>query len=150
MPSSFPIKYRRATWADYVGCKAVLELAFRFGEWANFTAAWPKRSAAACWVATYRDIIVGFSLIADNTIKYIAVNPAYQGYKIGSGLLKRSLESLPDLRTINLVTAGDERLVGWYGRFGFRVTYTFRDEDGDFRGAIMVRRQRCRSSVALR
>ena len=149
MPTSFPIQYRRLRWSDYAVCKDVFRKAFAYSEWGRLTDAWSSRTTDACYVATYRDAIVGFSLIADDTVKYIAVHPEYQGYKVGSGLLTRSLRSVPDLRSIRLVTAGDERLVGWYGRYGFRVSAELVGTDGSFVGAHMVRHQRCRSAIRI-
>jgi GNAT superfamily N-acetyltransferase len=149
MPTSFPIQYRRLQWSDYAVCKDVFRKAFAYSEWCRLSEAWSSRTTDACYVSTYRGAIVGFSLIADNSVKYIAVHPEYQGYKVGSGLLTRSLRSVPDLRSIRLITAGDERLVGWYGRYGFCVSVELVGADGGFIGAHMVRRQRCRSAIRV-
>jgi ribosomal protein S18 acetylase RimI-like enzyme len=82
----------------------------------------------------------------DNTVKYIAVHPEFQAYKIGSGLLTRLLGDMGDARSVRLQTAGDTRLVSWYGRFGFRAESELYGDAGNFLGAFMVRRQRCRSA----
>lgn len=145
MPSSFPIKYAPLTWSDYAEARTIFRQTFAYSEWARLSTAW--RSRAVGWVARYRGVLVGFSLAdTDNTVKYIAVHPEFQAYKIGSGLLTRLLGELTDARSIRLQTAGDTRLVGWYGRFGFRAESELYTDDGDFLGAFMVKRQRCRSA----
>ncbi len=150
MPPSFPIKYTRLTMADAVAVRCLFQSAFAAGEWCNWAEAWRHRNALGCWVARCRGAILGVSLVSkSNVIKYIAVDPDYQGYKIGSSLLKLILADLKDARSIRLVTAGDERLLVWYGRFGFRVTSTVRDSDGNFVGAFMTLRNRSRSAKAL-
>ena len=147
MPSSFPIKYERLTWSDYAVAKALFQSTFAFSEWRRLAEAWQTRGYA--WGAKYRGTLVGFGIVStDNTVKYIAVYPAYQSYKIGSGLLTRMLNDLGDARIVRLQTAGDVRLVGWYGRFGFRTESELHSDGGDFLGAFMIRRQRCRSAAA--
>jgi GNAT superfamily N-acetyltransferase len=124
-------------------------MAFAFSEWSKFADTWKYRATDSCIAARYRGALVGFNLVGtDSTVKYIAVHPEYQGYKIGSGLLTRLLATLGDARSIHLTTAGDERLLTWYGRFGFRPSSLLYSDSGAFLGAHMTRRQRCRSSCA--
>lgn len=147
MPPSFPFKYSRVSLTDAVPCRNLFRSVFAYGEWRNWCSAWRYRSNRGCWVVRYRGAVVAVSLVSnDNAIKYIAVDPEYQGYKIGSALLKRILADLADVRAVFLTTAGDERLLTWYGRFGFRATEIVSNESGAFIGAHMVRRARCRSS----
>jgi ribosomal protein S18 acetylase RimI-like enzyme len=142
------IKYVPLTRRDYVPARAVFRCAFAYSEWSRLFLAWKNRAEYGCYAAWYGGALVGFSLVSrDNIIKYIAVDPEYQGFKIGSSLLTRVLASMGEARTIRLTTAGDERLLTWYGRFGFCVTETLRDAYGEFVGAHMVRRQRCRSAA---
>ncbi len=146
MPS-FPIVYTPVYWSDYAEAKAVFQMAFAYSEWAKFAPIWKNRAAESCIAARYRGTLVGVSLVStDNVVKYIAVHPEYQGYKIGSGLLAHLLRTLTDARNIRLTTAADERLMGWYARFGFDATTLIYDSVGTFLGAHMTRRQRCRSA----
>jgi len=141
------IKYVPLTRRDYVAARAVFRCAFAYSEWSRLFLAWKNRSENGCYAAWCRGALIGFSLVSrDNIIKYIAVDPEYQGFKVGSSLLTLALGSLTDARTIRLTTAGDERLLTWYGRFGFCVTETIRGGQGEFIGAHMMRRQRCRSA----
>jgi GNAT superfamily N-acetyltransferase len=150
MPPSFPIKYTRLCLADAVPCRDLFRSTFAYSEWHNWSSAWRHRSSRGCWVARYRGAVVGVSLVSkDNVIKYIAIDPEYQGYKIGSVLLKLVLADLVDARSVRLTTAGDMRLLTWYGRFGFRAYEIVYNDDGEFIGAHMVRRARCRSSTAV-
>lgn len=143
------IKYTRLSLADAVPCKALFRSTFAYSEWSNWHNAWRHRNAVGCWVVRYRGVVVGVSLVSkDNVIKYIAIDWDYQGYKIGSTLLNLVMSDLAEMRAVRLITAGDERLVSWYGRFGFRATEVIYDDDnGEFIGAHMVRRARCRSST---
>jgi ribosomal protein S18 acetylase RimI-like enzyme len=150
MPPSFPIKYTRLTMTDVVSAKYLFQSTFAYSEWRNWAEAWRTRNRLGCWVATCRGAVLGVSLVSKgNVIKYIAVDPEYQGYKIGSSLLKLILADLKDARSVRLVTAGDIRLLAWYGRFGFRATETVRDSDGTFIGAYMTLRNRSRSAKTL-
>ena len=138
------------TRRDYVAARAVFRCAFAYSEWARLFMAWKDRAEYGCYAAWYGGALVGFSLTSkDNVIKYIAVDPEYQGFKIGSVLLRLILESMGDARTIRLTTAGDERLLTWYGRFGFVVAEMLYGADGSYVGAHMIRRQRCRSALTL-
>ena len=148
MPSSFPIKYSKLSWSDYAAAKDLFRITFALSEWGRLAPAWRERASYGCYAARFRDTLVGFSLVStDNTIKYIVVHPDYQGYKIGSGLLTRILGSMVSARAIRLTTAGDLRLLGWYGRFGFRAEEIIMDYGVEFVGAHMIKRQRCRSAT---
>jgi ribosomal protein S18 acetylase RimI-like enzyme len=144
------IKYSFLSARDYVEAREVFRTAFAYSEWASLYSAWRKRASYGCYVARHHGVLVGFSLVStDNVIKYIAVDPDYQGYKIGSSLVTLILGSMGSARSIRLTTAGDERLVAWYGRFGFRASEILWTEDGEFIGAHMIRRQRCRSAARV-
>jgi GNAT superfamily N-acetyltransferase len=145
MPS---ISYSFLKPDDYVPARAVFRAAFAYSEWSQLYPNWKARADYGCFAAWYGGALVGFSLVStDNMIKYIAVDPDYQGFKIGSGLLTLILRSMVDLRMIRLITAGDERLLQWYGRFGFKVTKMHYNSEGHYIGASMMRRQRCRSQL---
>lgn len=142
------LTYLPLTRRDYVAARVVFRCAFAYSEWSRLFLSWKNRAAYGCFAAWYGGALVGFSLVdRDNMIKYIAVDPDYQGFKIGSTLLGLILESMGDARTVRLTTAGDERLLTWYGRFGFSVTEMLYGADGEYIGAHMLRRQRCRSAT---
>jgi GNAT superfamily N-acetyltransferase len=143
------LSYTPLTRRDYVAARAVFRCAFAYSEWGRLFMAWKDRASHGCYAAWYGGALVGFSLTSkDNVIKYIAVDPDYQGFKIGSALLRLILESMGDARSVRLTTAGDERLLTWYGRFGFAATEMLYGADGSYVGAHMIRRQRCRSATA--
>ena len=147
MTSKASLRVTPLSFLDYVGCKQVYMEAFAETEWPSIKEAWRCRAPLGCWAVRYHGTIVGFSLVStDNIIKYIAIHPDFQGLRIGTTLLLRTLNDLCDARSIRLTTAGDRRLATWYGRFGFCITNTHLDADGAYIGADMVRRQRCRSA----
>jgi ribosomal protein S18 acetylase RimI-like enzyme len=148
MPS-FPITYERLSWTDYASAKALFRRAFALSEWGRWTDSWNNRNKTrGCWVARYHGAVVGVCIVStDNHINYIAVDPDYQGYKIGSGLLTRIMRDLADTRSLRLTTAADERLLAWYGRFGFRPYELVYSADGTYLGAHMICRNRCRSAI---
>lgn len=142
------ITYAPLKALDYVEAKIVFREVFAYSEWKCLAAAWRRRASYGCFAVRYRGVLVGFSLVSKkNVINYISVDPDFQGYKIGSTLLTMILGSMSDARLIRLTTAGDERLLGWYSRFGFIATETIYEDDGEFVGAHMMRRQRSRSST---
>jgi len=135
-------------WNHYAACRDVFEDVFDISEHASFRKEWRRRCEKRSVVALYHGIVVGFALV-DNAhkIQYISIRPEFQNAKLGSQLLARVLRACADDRSIWLVTADDTRLVKWYGRYRFQITQTYDDEDGEFIGADMVRRQRCRSQA---
>jgi ribosomal protein S18 acetylase RimI-like enzyme len=149
MPTSFPIKYTRVRLIDAVPCKALFCSTFASEEWSKWHKVWKHRNTLGCWVARYHGVVIGVCLVSkSNVIKYIAVDPDYQGYKIGSTLLNLILTDLKDVRSVRLTTASDMRLMTWYGRFGFRIQETIYNDDGEFLGAHMVRYSRSKVSIA--
>ena len=144
----FGIKYRALRWTDYAVCRQLFLDTFMHDMLPDFVAAWKQRRRDGCYVARCEGGIVGFCLVSKrNKLEFIAVHELFRDAKVGSGLLKRMLRDLADCRSIHLVTADDERLMYWYARFGFVVTGLWLYEDGEFSGADMVRRHRCRSGV---
>lgn len=143
-----PIRYRNLRWDDYAQCRSLMEEAFTLDELTRFVPAWRNRKCSASFVAYKYDIILGFALVnADNYIEYIAVNSEFQGYKIGSRLLRRVCSSLSDVRSIILKTANDWALPMWYARYGFEEVCSYVNDDCDFVGMLMIRRQCCRSAT---
>jgi ribosomal protein S18 acetylase RimI-like enzyme len=132
-------------WSHYAACKWLFEDAFDISEVPWFIKSWRERSDNSIGVFNCGSI-VGFALIDTKMfLRYICINPEFQNCGLGSKLLTKVLNLCDEYRSIWLTTAGDERLVDWYSRFGFRVVET-RTEDGEFIGADMVRRARCRSA----
>lgn len=138
--------YSRLRWDTYAACRRIFEDAFDISEIPSFVAAWPSRCEDKSIAAFYKGTLVAFALM-DETMKlhYICVHPDFQNEGLGSILLAKVLELSSDERSIRLTTAGDERLVSWYMRYGFKVIDTTRAEGGAFIGADMVKRQHCRS-----
>ena len=135
-------------WNHYAACRDVFEESFDISEHASFPTEWRSRCEKRSVVALYRGIVVGFALVdTAHKIQYINIRPDFQNAKLGSKLLAYVLRACADDRSIWLVTADDMRLVKWYGRHGFQITHTYKDDDGEFMGADMVRRQRCRSQT---
>jgi GNAT superfamily N-acetyltransferase len=143
-----PIRYRNLRWDDYARCRGLMEEAFTLEEMTRFVPAWHTRKSSASFVAYSYDTILGFALVnADNYIEYITVHPQFQGYGIGSRLLRRVCMSLSDARSILLKTANDWTLPTWYARHGFEEVCSYVDDDYEFVGMLMIRRQRCRSAT---
>jgi len=133
-------------WEHYRACKKLLENVFHISEIPFFISAWRNRSESESILALDRDSIIGFGLVDKrNKIQYICVDKEYQNRKIGSKLLERIIDSTREKRSLWLTTGSDERLVGWYSRYGFRVTKRIY-KNKMFMGANMVKRNRCRSA----
>jgi GNAT superfamily N-acetyltransferase len=140
-----PISIIPLRWDQYAVCRQVFIDVFDMSEIPYFIQAWSQRNEEHSFAALYKGVLVGFGLVdKSRCIRYISVHEDFQNMGLGSKLLTKILGSVRDERSIWLTTAGDERLLGWYKRYGFvayDVTY-----DGDvFIGADMVKRQRCRS-----
>jgi ribosomal protein S18 acetylase RimI-like enzyme len=137
--------YLPLRWSHYAACRWLFEDAFDISEIGWFVKSWRERSEQSIGVF-YCGSVVGFALIDTKMIlRYLCIHPDFQNSGLGSKLLTNVLDLCSDARSVWLTTAGDERLVRWYSRFGFRVVET-RSEDGEFIGADMVRRTRCRSA----
>lgn len=136
----------KLNWKDYRACKKLLENVFHISEIPFFINAWRNRSDSESFLALDRDVIVGFGLVDNRSkLQYICVDREYQNDKIGSQLLERIIEATREKRSLWLTTGSDERLVGWYGRYGFRVIKRLFN-NSIFTGANMVKRNRCRSA----
>lgn len=136
----------KLNWKDYRACKKLLENVFHISEIPFFINAWRNRSDSESFLALDRDVIVGFGLVDNRSkLQYICVDREYQNEKIGSQLLERIIDATREKRSLWLTTGSDERLVGWYGRYGFRVIKRLFN-NSIFTGANMVKRNRCRSA----
>lgn len=130
-------------WNHYAQCNALFDDVFDISEIPWFVSAWRKRSEHSR-VAVYRGTVVGFALMdTQNTLHYICIHPDVQNSGLGTRLLRSVLDS-DDARSTWLSTAGDDRLVRWYTRHGFKVAKRVVHQ-GKFIGAHMVLRRRCRS-----
>jgi ribosomal protein S18 acetylase RimI-like enzyme len=131
------------SWNHYAQCRALFEDVFDLSELSWFVAAWRKRSDHSR-VALHQGIAIGFALIdTSSTLHYVCVHPDFQNSGLGTRLLTSVLEC-EDARSTWLSTAGDDRLVAWYMRHGFKVAKRVIHQ-GKFIGAHMVLRRRCRS-----
>jgi ribosomal protein S18 acetylase RimI-like enzyme len=134
-------------WSHYAACRQLFEDTFDISEIPSFVSAWPTRFEERSITAFYKGALVGFALIDTKmTLRYICIHPEFQNCGLGSKLLTKILDLSADARSIWLTTADNERLVTWYGRYGFRVVDSC-FVNGEFIGADMVRRSRCRSAL---
>ena len=134
-------------WKDYRACKKLLENVFHISEIPFFINAWRNRSDSESFLALDRDVIVGFGLVDNRSkLQYICVDREYKNDKIVSQLLERIIDATREKRSLWLTTGSDERLVGWYYRYGFRVTKRIY-KNNVFIGANMVKRNRSRSAI---
>jgi ribosomal protein S18 acetylase RimI-like enzyme len=88
----------------------------------NFSESWRHRNFGMSFAAiSPNEQVVGFLLFRGKRIEYLAVDPEYQSYGIGSQLLKKVLEEChrynirPDLIPIR-------KVMGWYRRYGFELS----------------------------
>jgi len=140
------IRFVPLKWNYYKECRILFEGLFNITQHSDFPAEWSDRCEKRSFAALYYGVVIGFVLVdKTNSIRYICVNKEFQDEKLGSKLLKHVCDCCIDERAIRLVTADSEWLVQWYKRYGFRTTYIYRNPDGEFAGADMVRRQRSRS-----
>lgn len=134
-------------WDRYATCRALFEEVFDMSELSCFRHIWSKRCETRSIGVLYKDVLVAFVLVdKQRMIHYICVHPEFQNDGLGTSLLRHVLSQSSEDRSLWLTTAADDRLVPWYGRHGFTVSnmiYT----DGEFIGANMVKRQRCRSAL---
>lgn len=134
-------------WCHYSACKNIFEDVFDISELPFFASAWSLRYEERSIAAFYKGGLVGFALVDKKmNLRYICAHSDFQNVGLGSKLLTKILDLSRDERSIWLTTAGDERLVTWYGRYGFRVVDST-TVDGEFIGADMVKRNRCRSAL---
>jgi ribosomal protein S18 acetylase RimI-like enzyme len=137
-------------WKHYQQSRSLVETIFSIYEMPTFKKAWRERSEAHSFGVFSEGTLIALGLVdIFNKIQYICVDTLFQSAGLGSILIKKILFSLSDERSIWLTSAGDERLLKWYGRYGFQVVKMFKDCKGKFTGADMVRRQRCRSEKVL-
>jgi GNAT superfamily N-acetyltransferase len=75
----------------------------------------------SCGIFTREGDLLGFALVIDNYVQYLAVHDAFQGLGIGTVLLKKILEICID-KNISIYLSPLDDVVGWYCKHGFYGT----------------------------
>lgn len=138
-------------WSDYARARDIIEKTFDLYELPCFADAWTRRHPTASYAMTSHGALLGFILISTTChVEYVAVDPDFQGWGIGSKLLVHALAALKDSTwAVWLKTANDPRLRGWYERHGFRHYYSYLSAEKEWIGDCMVRRRICRRTLAI-
>jgi ribosomal protein S18 acetylase RimI-like enzyme len=141
------VHFRKLLWSDFQSCKQLFLDTFDLNEDKYFFKAWKNRHKEGSFVVESFGSILGFGLV-DNEycIQYLVVSEHCRGQNIGSKLLHKILNELKDAPSVWLKTASDPRLKHWYAKFGFEEEHTYLDDEKQYLGTCMIRRQRGRNS----
>lgn len=151
MTSSSRMVLRTLEDTDYANTKSLMSERFSRGDVDVFKSLWKWRNFSASLCIEKFGAILGFGLVVDNKIEYLAVSDHFGGRGMGQILVSYITEILEEegYKSIHLMTANDPLLCRWYRRLGFEVITSASDRQGIW-GAEMVYRFRTKRVAAAR
>jgi ribosomal protein S18 acetylase RimI-like enzyme len=140
------VEYRTVVGSDYNQCISIVASVFNSSETSSFRKSWKEKQFKFSFLALTSGIPIGCAIVTkDNCIQYLAIDPDYQGFGIGSQLLRKVCEEMSDQPSIWLKTADSPWLRKWYEGHGFTHEKTYLSKTGEYQGDCMIRRQRGRN-----
>ena len=118
MPSMRPL-----IATDYRDVKALFEDIFDKEEFVHLQTSWRRRDSERSIGLFIEESLVGFSLVKDNKLCYIGIDPECQSGGFGSQLLQRIVMISKNRRAnLCLVPVNNTQVIHWYMRNGFKIS----------------------------
>ena len=117
---------------DYRDVRALFQSIFDREEYPQFQVAWRRRDTERSLGLFIEDVLIGFTLVRENKLFYIGIDPECQAGGYGSQLLQEVIK-LSKVKRIGLclVPVNNTKVIHWYMRNGFRISkITHSTEDG--------------------
>lgn len=117
------IKYKHLQELDKEDTFQLFKTIFHTSEHCYFEETWKNRKISSS-LGLYRDyILIGFTLVIKNELKYIAVKKSLQVEGIGTALLKETIHKTlkGKVKSLILYPADSDYLVNWYISNGFSI-----------------------------
>jgi ribosomal protein S18 acetylase RimI-like enzyme len=106
---------------DYNAVFSLFRKIFPPSDTCDFQNAWKAKNKQSSMGLFDRSTLIGFGLVCENRLWFIAIDSKYQKYGYGSFLL-RSIMSTMD--SLCLTPVNEVKVIEWYKRHGFRITET--------------------------
>ncbi len=99
----------------------------------DFYACWAHRNRRCSLGLYYKSTLIGFGIVCDDRLAFLALVPEHRGSGAGSRLLECILATLD---VCYLVPIASLKVIAWYERFGFRrvddLTRIYKSDEAKF------------------
>ena len=102
--------------ADELAVRSIYASSFAPHNDADFESAWRDRKRQSSMGLFYKATLIGFGIVEDCKLAFLAVDRAHQGSGAGSQLLAAVLDTLT---YCYLVPVNNLKVINWYQRAGF-------------------------------
>ena len=108
---------------DYRDVRALFQSIFDREEYPQFQVAWRRRDTERSLGLFIDDVLIGFTLVRENKLFYIGIDPECQAGGYGSRLLQEVIK-LSKAKKIGLclVPVNNTKVIHWYMRHGFKIS----------------------------
>jgi ribosomal protein S18 acetylase RimI-like enzyme len=108
---------------DYRDVRALFQSIFDREEYPQFQVAWRRRDTERSLGLFIEDVLIGFTLVRENKLFYIGIDPECQAGGYGSQLLQEVIK-LSKVKRIGLclVPVNNTKVIHWYMRHGFKIS----------------------------
>lgn len=114
---------RSLTATDYRDVRALFQSIFDREEYPQFQVAWRRRDTERSLGLFIDDVLIGFTLVRENKLFYIGIDPDCQSGGYGSQLLQEIITRSKKKRTsLCLVPVNNTKVIHWYMRHGFKIS----------------------------
>ena len=108
---------------DYRDVRALFQSIFDKEEYPQFQVAWRRRDTERSLGLFVEDLLIGFTLVKENKLFYIGIDPDCQAEGYGSQLLQEVIERSKAKRIgLCLVPVNNTKVIHWYMRHGFKIS----------------------------
>lgn len=107
---------------DFKEIKNIFYDTFDLCDDADFFRAWKHRNRQSSMGLYYNSTLIGFGLVVETRLWFLAVSAPFRGGGTGTKLLMAILNTMP---SCHLTPVNDPRIIAWYERHGFRITQYF-------------------------
>lgn len=108
---------------DYRDVRALFQSIFDREEYPQFQVAWRRRDTERSLGLFIDDVLIGFTLVRENKLFYIGIDPECQAGGYGSRLLQEVIK-LSKVKKVGLclVPVNNTKVIHWYMRHGFKIS----------------------------
>ena len=108
---------------DYRDVRALFQSIFDREEYPQFQVAWRRRDTERSLGLFIEDVLIGFTLVRENKLFYIGIDPECQAGGYGSRLLQEVIK-LSKVKKVGLclVPVNNTKVIHWYMRHGFKIS----------------------------
>lgn len=108
---------------DYRDVRTLFQSIFDREEYPQFQVAWRRRDTERSLGLFIDDILIGFTLVRENKLFYIGIDPECQAGGYGSQLLQEIITRSKKKRIgLCLVPVNNTKVIHWYMRYGFKIS----------------------------